>query len=58
MISALIAWLGFISADTLSQIDADLQIMYRDTLAAVDLVPISAEVLRCLVTIIAAIESR
>jgi phytoene dehydrogenase-like protein len=42
----------------LSQIDADLQIMYRKyTLAAVDLAHISAEVLRYRVTIIAAIES-
>ena len=57
MISALIAGLGFISAHALSQIDADLQIMYREyTLAAVDLAHISAEVLRYRVTILQAIE--
>jgi hypothetical protein len=58
VISALIAGLGLVSAHALSQIDADLQIMYREyTLAAVDLAHISAEVLRYRVTIIAAIES-
>ena len=58
VISALIAGLGFISAHTLSRIDADLQIMYREyTLAAVDLAHISAEVLRYRVTILQAIES-
>jgi hypothetical protein len=57
MISALIAGLGFMSAHALSQIDADLQIMYREyTLAAVDLAHISAEVLRYRVTILQAIE--
>jgi hypothetical protein len=58
VISALIAGLGLVSAHALSQIDGDLQIMYREyTLAAVDLAHISAEVLRYRVTIIAAIES-
>jgi hypothetical protein len=58
VISILIAGLGFISAHALSQIDADLQIMYREyTLAAVDLAHISAEVLRYRVTILQAIES-
>jgi hypothetical protein len=58
VISALIAGLGLISAHALSQIDADLQIMYREyTLAAVDLAHISAEVLRYRVTILQAIES-
>lgn len=58
VISGLIAGLGLISVHALSQIDADLQIMYREyTLAAVDLAHISAEVLRYRVTIIAAIES-
>lgn len=58
VISALIAGLGFISAHAFSQIDADLQIMYREyTWAAVDLAHISAEVLRYRVTILQAIES-
>jgi hypothetical protein len=58
VISALIAGLGLVSAHALSQIDGDLQIMYREyTLAAVDLAHISTEVLRYRVTIIAAIES-
>jgi hypothetical protein len=58
VISSFIAGLGFMSAHALSQIDADLQIIYREyTLAAVDLAHISADVLRYRATILRAIES-
>ena len=58
VISALIVGLGLVSAHALSQIDADLQTMYREyALAAVDLAHISADVIRYRVTIVSAIES-
>ena len=58
IISAFIVGLGLVSAHALSQIDADLQILYREyTLAAVDLAHVSADVLRYRVTIVRAIES-
>ena len=58
VISTFIVGLGLVSAHALSQIDADLQILYREyTLAAVDLAHISADVLRYRVTIVRAMEA-
>ncbi|WP_447980499.1 MCP four helix bundle domain-containing protein [Candidatus Nitrospira bockiana] len=58
VISLLIAALGLAAARTLSQVDADLQIIYQEyTLAAVDLAHISADVIRYRNTIIRALES-
>jgi hypothetical protein len=58
-ISLLIIGFGVVGARALSQVDADLQIIYQEyTLAAVDLAHITSDVLRYRNTIIRALESR
>ena len=58
-ISVFIIGFGLIGARALSQVDADLQIIYQEyTLAAVDLAHITADVIRYRNTIIQSIESR
>jgi Four helix bundle sensory module for signal transduction len=57
-ISLLIAGLGFMGAQALSQIDQDLRIMYTEyTLAATDLAHISADIIRYRTSIIRAVEA-
>ncbi len=58
LISLMIAGLGWLSGQTLSQVDQDLRIMYTEyTLGAADLAHISADVMRYRNTIIRALES-
>lgn len=58
LISALIAALGWYSAQALSQVDQDLRIMYTEyTLGAADLAHISADTMRYRNTIIRALEA-
>ena len=58
VISLLIAGLGYMGAQALSQIDQDLRIMYTEyTLAATDLAHISADIIRYRTTIIRAVEA-
>lgn len=58
IISILIAGLGWISGQALSQVDQDLRIMYTEyTLGAADLAHISADVMRYRNTIIRALEA-
>lgn len=58
LISILIAGLGWVSGQALSQIDEDLRIMYTEyTLGAADLAHISADVIRYRNTIIRALEA-
>ena len=57
-ISLLVAGLGLLGAQALSQIDRDLRIMYTEyTLAATDLAHISADIIRYRTTIIRALEA-
>lgn len=58
LISALIAGLGWVSGQALSQVDQDLRVMYTEyTLGAVDLAHISADLMRYRNTIIRALEA-
>lgn len=58
VISALIAGLGWLSGQALSQVDQDLRIMYTEyTLGAADLAHISTDVIRYRNTIIRALEA-
>ena len=58
LISVLIAGLGLMVAQALSQIDRDLRIMYTEyTLAATDLAHISADIIRYRTTVIRALEA-
>ncbi len=58
LISALIATLGWVSGQALSQVDQDLRVMYTEyTLGAADLAHISADVMRYRNTIIRALEA-
>ncbi|MEW6248015.1 MAG: MCP four helix bundle domain-containing protein [Nitrospirota bacterium] len=58
LISALIAGLGWVSGQALSQVDQDLRVMYTEyTLGAADLAHISADVMRYRNTIIRALEA-
>lgn len=58
LISVLVAGLGFVGAEELSQVDQDLRIMYTEyTLAATDLAHISADIIRYRATIIRAVEA-
>ena len=58
LISVLVAGLGFVGAEELSQVDQDLRIMYTEyTLAATDLAHISADIIRYRTTIIRAVEA-
>lgn len=58
VISLLIVGLGFLGARALSQIDADLRIMYTEyTLAATDLAHISADIIRYRTIIIRSVEA-
>lgn len=57
-VSLLIAGLGYMGAQALSQIDQDLRIMYTEyTLAATDLAHISADIIRYRTTVIRSVES-
>jgi hypothetical protein len=58
LISVLIAALGLMGAEALTQVDQDLRIMYTEyTLAAADLAHISADVIRYRTTIVRALEA-
>jgi hypothetical protein len=58
VISALIAGLGWLSGQALSQVDQDMRIMYTEyTLGAADLAHISADVMRYRNTIIRALDA-
>jgi hypothetical protein len=58
VISVLIAGLGLLGANALSQVDEDLRIMYSEyTLAAADIAHVSADVIRFRVTIKRALEA-
>jgi hypothetical protein len=58
IISLLIAGLGLMGAQALSQVDQDLRIMYTEyTLAAADLAHISADVIRYRTTIVRSLEA-
>ena len=58
LISLLIAALGLLGAEALTQVDQDLRIMYTEyTLAAADLAHISADVIRYRTTIVRALEA-
>ncbi len=58
VVSALIAVLGVVGAESLSQVDQDLRIMYQEyTLAAADLAHISADVMRYRTTVIQALDA-
>ncbi|MGH7232602.1 MAG: MCP four helix bundle domain-containing protein [Nitrospiraceae bacterium] len=58
VVSLLIAGLGFMGAQALSQIDQDLRIMYTEyTLAATDLAHISADIIRYRTIIIRSVEA-
>lgn len=58
VISVMIAGLGLLGANALSQVDEDLRIMYSEyTLAAADIAHISADVIRYRVTIKRALEA-
>lgn len=57
-ISLMIAGLGVLSANALSQVDEDLRIMYTEyTLAAADIAHVSADVIRYRTTIVRAVEA-
>jgi hypothetical protein len=58
-ISVMIAGLGVLSANALSQVDEDLRIMYTEyTLAAADIAHVSADVIRFRTTIVRALEAQ
>jgi hypothetical protein len=58
VVSVLIAGLGLMGANALSQVDEDLRIMYSEyTLAAADIAHVSADVIRFRVTIKRALEA-
>jgi len=58
MISLMIAGLGVLSANALSQVDEDLRIMYTEyTLAAADIAHVSADVIRYRTTVVRALEA-
>jgi hypothetical protein len=58
LMSLLIAALGLMGAEALTQVDQDLRIMYTEyTLAAADLAHISADVIRYRTTIVRALEA-
>jgi Four helix bundle sensory module for signal transduction len=59
LISLMVAGLGLLGAQALSQIDHDLRIMYTEyTLAATDLAHISADIIRYRTTIIRSLEAQ
>ncbi|MBI5411024.1 MAG: MCP four helix bundle domain-containing protein [Nitrospirae bacterium] len=58
LISLMIAGLGLMGAEALSQVDQDLRLMYTEyTLAATDLAHISADVIRYRTTVIRSLEA-
>jgi hypothetical protein len=58
LVSGLIAAMGVIGAEALSQVDQDLRIMYTEyTLAATDLAHISADVIRYRTSVVRALEA-
>jgi preprotein translocase subunit Sss1 len=58
LVSLLIASLGLLGAEALSQVDRDLRIMYTEyTLAATDLAHISADVIRYRTSVVRALEA-
>jgi hypothetical protein len=58
LVSLLIAAMGIIGAEALSQVDQDLRIMYTEyTLAATDLAHISADVIRYRTSVVRALEA-
>lgn len=58
LISLLIAWLGWVGTQALSQVDQDMRIMFTEyTLGAADLAHISADVIRFRATVIRALEA-
>lgn len=58
LISLMIAGLGVLSANALSQVDEDLRIMYTEyTLAAADIAHVSADVIRYRTTVVRALEA-
>lgn len=58
LVSLMIAGLGWLGANALSQVDQDLRIMYTEyTLAATDLAHISADVIRFRTTVIRSLEA-
>lgn len=59
LISILIAGLGWVSGQALSQVDQDLRVMYTEyTLGATDLAHISADMMRYRNTIVRAVEAK
>ncbi|MEW6543188.1 MAG: MCP four helix bundle domain-containing protein [Nitrospirota bacterium] len=59
LVSALIAGLGLLGAQELSQVDQDLRIMYAEyTLAATDIAHISSDVIRYRTSIVRALEAQ
>lgn len=58
LVSVLIAGMGIMGAEALSQVDQDLRIMYTEyTLAATDLAHISADVIRYRTSVVRALEA-